>query len=339
MRKISILLFIIFAFQPLFAKSEYDRSNKGGRLIDLRGTWKFSIGDDKDWKNNDFDDSKWDRIQVPSAWEEQGYHGYDGYAWYRKSFNGQALKQANDVFFRADHIDDTDEIYVNGKLIGKSGLFPPYYITAYYEERNYFIPSNYINYEGENVISVRVYDAQLSGGIMSDKIGVYMVLDDFPEKINLEGVWEMKLSGRLRWTSAYYREWNPIQVPMNLRKIGIEDYNNVFWYQKFFTIPEYLSDEELMLVVGKIDDFDETYINGHKIGETNDHRPFGQSYSWEKTRVYPIPKKCLEGETNHEIKIKVTDIGVGAGIYAGPIAIVPRKHLLKFFQVYRERKW
>ncbi len=126
---------------------------------------------------------------------------------------------------------------------------------------------------------------------------------------------------------------------MNLQQIGIEDYNNVFWYQKFFTIPEYLSDEELMLVVRKIDDFDETYINGHKIGETNDHRPFGQSYSWEKIRVYPIPKKCLEGETNHEIKIKVTDIGVGAGIYAGPIAIVPRKYLLKFFQVYGERKW
>ena len=33
-----------------------------------------------------FDDSEWEKINVPSSWENQGFHGYDGYAWYRTSF-------------------------------------------------------------------------------------------------------------------------------------------------------------------------------------------------------------------------------------------------------------
>ncbi len=36
----------------------------------------------------DFDDSKWDKITVPSSWENQGFRGYNGYAWYRVSFEG-----------------------------------------------------------------------------------------------------------------------------------------------------------------------------------------------------------------------------------------------------------
>lgn len=335
----SLFLFLLLVSNSLIAESKNDTSNSGEKLIDLRGEWKFSIGDNESWKESDFNDSGWSRIRVPSAWEDQGYHGYDGYGWYRKTFRGEILKNANDVFFRADHIDDTDEVYLNGKLIGKSGLFPPHYITAYYEDRNYFIPPSYINYDGENVISVRVFDAQLSGGILSDRIGIYKVRNDLPNKINLEGVWEIKLSGRLRWTSAFYRDWNPIQVPMNLQKIGIEDYNGVFWYRKSFTIPAYMSDENLMLVVGKIDDFDETFVNDIKIGETNDYRPLGESYSWQRMRVYPIPKQCLEGKQTHEIKIKVTDMGVGAGIYEGPIAIVPSKNMQKFMASFRERKW
>ena len=37
-------------------------------------------------------------------------------------------------------IDDADEVYLNGKLIGKSGNFPPEYITAYNKVRRYNIP-------------------------------------------------------------------------------------------------------------------------------------------------------------------------------------------------------
>jgi len=51
--------------------------------IDLNIPWKFHTGDDIGWAAPAFDDSKWEKIDPSKVWEEQGYEGYDGFAWYR----------------------------------------------------------------------------------------------------------------------------------------------------------------------------------------------------------------------------------------------------------------
>ena len=55
--------------------------------IDLEGNWRFSIGDDTAWASPYFKDNDWEKIKVPAMWEDQGFHGYNGYAWYRKTFD------------------------------------------------------------------------------------------------------------------------------------------------------------------------------------------------------------------------------------------------------------
>ena len=306
--------------------------------MDLGGAWRFSIGDEKAWAMPLHDDSDWDVLRIPGAWEDQGFHGYDGYAWYRKKFDGKSLRQYHGIYLKAGRIDDADEVYVNGNLVGKTGSFPPFFLTAYNKERTYFIPTEYINFNEENVIAIRVYDSRLSGGVLSGDVGLYYQPNDFPNKINLEGVWEMHLNGHLRWTAAYYREWNPVMVPMNLAEIGITNYNRSFWYRKTFTIPSYLPAENLMLILGKIDDFDETYVNGKKVGETNDRKSFGNSDSWRRLRVYSIPKEYLNPNGLNEITVKVTDIGNDVGIYNGPIAIVPKDLLMHYIDTYWDRQ-
>src|SRR5690606_33114607 len=57
------------------------------KVINFDGTWKFSIGDDKTWASENYNDENWETIKVPSSWENEGFHGYDGYAWYRKHFS------------------------------------------------------------------------------------------------------------------------------------------------------------------------------------------------------------------------------------------------------------
>ena len=39
-----------------------------------------------DFTKPNFDDSNWKRIFMPGTWEDQGFPGYDGYAWYRIRF-------------------------------------------------------------------------------------------------------------------------------------------------------------------------------------------------------------------------------------------------------------
>ena len=74
------LTMVLFFTQKTFALNEWDR------ILDLKGSWKFSIGDDKNWANSNFDDSNWETIHVPAFWEEEGFYGYNGYGWYRKEF-------------------------------------------------------------------------------------------------------------------------------------------------------------------------------------------------------------------------------------------------------------
>lgn len=56
------------------------------QVLNLEGTWKFTIGDDPAWASPDYDDKNWDYVYVPRNWESNGFIDYNGYAWYRKVF-------------------------------------------------------------------------------------------------------------------------------------------------------------------------------------------------------------------------------------------------------------
>jgi len=55
-------------------------------LVDLNGKWLFAKGDDMERAQPGFDDSSWRQIAVPAYWEDKGAKDYNGYAWYRRTF-------------------------------------------------------------------------------------------------------------------------------------------------------------------------------------------------------------------------------------------------------------
>lgn len=136
---------------------------------------KFQKGDQPEWKNLDYDDSKWATIKTTLRWEEQGYIKYDGYAWYRIKFtipsslkNGSNAKEG--LTFFLSRIDDADETYFNGVRIGKTGSFAidtegP--ITAWGVNRVYKVDTNKvnINWDKENILAIRVSDFSGGGGV------------------------------------------------------------------------------------------------------------------------------------------------------------------------------
>ncbi len=296
------------------------------KWLDLRGMWKFSIGDKITWKEPDFDDSRWEKIFVPGPWEEQDFHGYDGFAWYRISFDGRSLPKNTALYLNLGYIDDADEAFVNGKPVGFSGSFPPKFYTAYRALRLYYLPNEIINFEGENTIAVRVFDVTNEGGIVDGKPGIYSGDPNTPMQINLQGIWQFQ-------TGKSYKEerWEDVMVPVPWESEGHRNYDGFAWYKRKFTLPDNLYGQDLVFIGGKIDDFDVVYINGQKIGETNDHRPFGSSMSFSKLRVYTIPTNIVwKGENT--ITIQVEDIGNIGGIYEGPIGITTRELYNRHFR-------
>jgi beta-galactosidase/beta-glucuronidase len=100
-------------------------------LQSLKGSWQFSIGVNEEWVSPKFNDSDWETIKAPSPWENQGYNGYNGYAFYRKKINIPSNYKGRMLYLNMGYIDDVDEVYLNGHKIGSTGGFPPDYNTAY----------------------------------------------------------------------------------------------------------------------------------------------------------------------------------------------------------------
>ena len=299
------------------------------RLLNLRGNWKFSIGDNKHWADPGYDDRDWENIYVPTSWENEGFYGYDGYAWYRKTFDGAITKNQTNVFLMLGYIDDVDEVYINGKLIGFSGGFPPRYATAYKAKRLYYIPAEVLNPKGNNLIAVRIYDEGGEGGIVHGRVGIYKMVNEFEPTINLQGLWKFKIGNDIRWKNKYWNDeqWKDIITPSLWRNIGMWELDGHAWYRKTFFLDDGLKDEELYIVLGRIDDFDEAYLNGEFIGETRDGKRFGISSSWLKLRIYKLPNDQLLFNGYNTVAVKVYDMGDKGGIYEGPIGIVTRNQL------------
>ncbi|MFI5251391.1 MAG: alpha-galactosidase [Bacteroidota bacterium] len=144
-------------------------SPDGSLNLKLPGVWKFSTVDSMAWKEAGINDNAWKEMPVPAHWEDFGYPDLDGYAWYRITFKFPEGWRRGPLNFHFAKVDDCDETYFNGTLIGKTGEFPPNYDSQWPAFREYKVPENLINLNGDNTIAVRVYDGGGPGGIYSTK--------------------------------------------------------------------------------------------------------------------------------------------------------------------------
>ena len=317
-------------------------------FLSLEGEWKFSIGDEKEWASPNFNDKHWEEIKVPAAWENEGYHGYNGFAWYRKEFKIPEELKVTGFYLNLGYIDDIDETYVNGHLVGVSGGFPPEYVTAYNAERKYFVP-NWILNNGENLIAVRVYDSQLDGGIIRGPVGISPVkpgnylISDLELDINLRGTWKIETGDDSTWKEKNYNDsdWKKIFVPAYWETQGLKNYDGYAWYRTTFTLPEEFKDRKMVLVLGLIDDIDQTFLNGQLIGSIGDWNPetiatnFNLNNEWETFRGYYIPENILIPGKKNTIAVRVYDGYADGGIYRGPVGLLTQE---KYRTVWKRNK-
>ena len=157
------LVFLLFIF-PLHPFLQ-------AQVIELNGPWLLNNGDREEYKLSAHDDSGWKRVQVSSDWEKQGFPDYDGIGWYRLHFTADREYFGKELYLLLGKIDDCDETYLNGTLIGRSGKFPPESGSAWNEQRAYRLPKDVLR--ENNVLAVRVYDQGGPGGIVGGTIGIF----------------------------------------------------------------------------------------------------------------------------------------------------------------------
>lgn len=347
MNKIKISIFLVASLILVsFLLSSCRVKNKNEvtewqKEIDLTGEWNFSIGDDSSWAAINYKDKTWEVINVPSPWENEGFHGYNGYAWYRRHFFIPAGLKQKGLYLNMGVIDDVDEVYLNGHLVGATGSFPPDYESAYYNSRNYPLPDEFVKFGLENVIAVRVFDNQLEGGILSGEVGLYSMKEYLSPDIPLEGAWKLEAGDNLGWKekSVNDKDWHKMTVPGFWESQGFNNYDGFAWYRKSFFVPEEYIGKKLMFAAGKIDDLDQVFINGKLIGSIGDFSDPSfmkiDQTSWQEFRGYKIPDGVIKPGENNVVAIRVFDGGLGGGIYEGPVGIITQERYTKF---WRNRK-
>lgn len=324
---IALLFFVAYYLLKSFFPLKDENKNIYAREINLSGEWKFQIGDDSSYSSIQFDDNSWDEIVVPSAWEEKGYHGYDGIAWYRKKFSFTPDASKN-YLINLGYIDDADETYLNGKLLAKSGSFPPQYSTAYKAERKYPAPISFFK-NGENIIAVRVFDAQLSGGIPTGEIALNAAAHGLAIDQILDGVWKFTTGDNPKWSQENFDDenWESINVPSFWESQGFDGYDHFAWYRTNFLLDSSLHNEKLALLMGKIDDLDEVFVNGVLVGSTGGMKKNEAGYlstdkEYLQLRKYNIPSNLLYKDKANAIAVRVYDGWIDGGIYEGPIGLM-----------------
>ena len=167
------LLFMAIAACMTIASSAQDVSIKKAL---------FHKGDDMSWAKPETKDADWKTIDMTMNWDDQGYAINNAYAWYRihltiPSSMLKGAEQQKFVIFDLPKADDTDECYLNGKLIGKTGSMPGDqggYKSAWSTVRSYpvEVKTGGIRWDEDNVIAIRVYNGGEPGGLFERPLSV-----------------------------------------------------------------------------------------------------------------------------------------------------------------------
>ena len=132
------------------------------------------------------------------------------------------------------------------------------------------------------------------GGLILDGAWDFHIEGGAPRKLNVPGAWEDQ-----GVTDVTPNDPNPAWKP----------YNGNAFYSRTFDLPDALRGKDLVLLMGPVDDFDWTSLNGHQVGHTGEETPAWYSVQ----RRYVLPAADLK-PTGNLLEVKVYDRGGEGGI-------------------------
>lgn len=156
---------------PLVKKPVVDSPVSFGTHKRINSNWLFCLGDNAEYRNDNYSDAAWRVVQLPHDWSVEGEMspelnsctGYlpGGIGWYRKHLDIKNTKQKQYIYFEG--VYNRSEVYVNGHKVGER---PNGYASALYDITPYIR-------KGDNVIAVRVDHSREADSRFYTGSGIY----------------------------------------------------------------------------------------------------------------------------------------------------------------------
>lgn len=137
--------------------------------------WRFTLADSSLFAEINYDDSQWQKLNLPHDWSIEGDFSEEnpagigagalpcGIGWYRKTFEILPEKINSNYFITFDGIYMNSTVYVNGQIVGTR---PNGYVSFQYDITPYI-------HEGKNVIAVRVDNHEQPNSRWYSGSGIY----------------------------------------------------------------------------------------------------------------------------------------------------------------------
>jgi sialate O-acetylesterase len=177
----------------------------------------------KSWAAGDLDDSAWPTMSLPSKWEDAELPDLDGVVWFRRQVDMPSGWSGEDLVLSLGPIDDADETFFNGQLIGATEQWDL--------PRVYSVPANLVR-SGSNVIAVRALDTYLGGGLWGEP-GDLKLQRPGGESISLAGPWLYQVGLELEPLPPSPSDPNQPTVLYNgmIKPLAPYAIRGVIWYQ------------------------------------------------------------------------------------------------------------
>ena len=175
------------------------------------------------WFDPTYQAQAWKKMDLPQEWGSTEFGKSDGIVWFRKEIELSPDIEGQKGLIGLGPIDDWDDTYVNGKLIGST--------KEYNKDRQYVLDPGILK-PGKNLIVVKVTDTGGGGGLYGKKDQLFLEVNG--KRFSLQGDWAYKSSALT--TDFGIKDTGPNAFPSQLYNAMIAPLiqfgiKGVIWYQ------------------------------------------------------------------------------------------------------------
>jgi hypothetical protein len=144
------------------------------------------------------------------------------------------------------------------------------------------------------------------------------------DPVPLRAPWRFRVGDDARYAAPELDDagWETIPVPSPWEHSGHAAYDGFAWYRSRFTLPIPSTERSggavsfpAILALGRIDDADETFVNGVRVGQTGVFPPHYRG-DWQAFRRYVIPEGVLRWGSENTVAMRVYDGGGDGGFWS-----------------------
>ena len=152
------------------------------------------------------------------------------------------------------------------------------------------------------------------------------VADNCEQELSVvEGQWRFHKGDDPGWKSPSLDDssWEEVTLPdIWENHSGYKEANVYGWFRRNVAIVKDEAANGIVLLLGCIDDADEVWFNGQKVGSTGGFPP-NYSSAWNKQRRYVVPVELIKGDGTDIVAVRVFDGNGDGGIYAAGVSTAP----------------